>query len=422
VLPHNLPLHRRSLALRVLARWWLHGVLCLLFVVVLAPGAAAAAEGAAGLALGKWAFKRLDRAHDLFRRSRYTQALEVMASMKRRRRLNDHERAMMWQTYGYIWSAKNHPRRAIDSFERCLALGALPEAAALDTQFNLGQLYLATRRFDRAASTLASWLSRVRNPSPEARFMLALAYTRNKQPRKGLYHAQQACAGRARPPRDWLLLRLALNLELNHRWQAAHLLEQLLRRSPRKRTYWIQLASLYTVLKKDRRALAVLELAHRRGLLTRHEELLNLAARYLGQGIPLKAARVIQRGLSRGVIRRDARTLRLLGDSWLQAREISRSIQPLSTAARMARDGELYLRLAQIHIRRRRWQRARRALNSARRLAQARSRGRAHLLLGIVSYNLGQAAGARLSFKRALAHPRTRAAAARWLQVLRTGG
>jgi len=394
-------------------------------LVALSAAPVTAAQGESegtGYTVGKWAFKRLNEAQELLSGKRYGKALEVMKVMKRRKRINGYERAMMWQTFAHIYSAQGRLEKAISSFERCLALGTLPEAAALNTRFNLGQLYLATKRYRDAVRVLGAWLDQAKNPTPEAQFMLAVAYSQVKESRRdnlrrALYLVQKA-NGRVKQPREsWLQLQLSLHYELKQRWEVVHVLERLVARHPERKTYWIQLAAIYSQLKKERKLLAVLELMDRQKMLTRQSDLVNLAAAYQQHGVPRRAALVLERGLASGAIKRDATTLARLASAWTAAREIGRAMKPLRQAAKLSKTGELHVRLAQLELKRERWPQAIRALRTALR-RKLKSPGGAHMLLGYAHLQLGEKASALGAFRKAATCPKTRGPAQRYVKML----
>jgi tetratricopeptide (TPR) repeat protein len=392
----------------------------LVLVMLLGPASSSAKEPEekkVGYSVSKWAYQRLTEAQELIGKNQYKKALEVMNSMKGRSRLNQHEQALMWQTFGYIYANMEQVPRAIESFEKCLAIGALPEQTKLDLQFSLGQLYMANSQFKKAVTTLNDWMGRVKNPSPDAKYLLAMAYTQTKTWKKALYWAQQAITGVRRPKETWLQLALSIHYELRQYDDMARILEQLVSRFPKK-AYWMQLSAIYTELKQEERALAVLELAYKQGMLTSHSELMNLVSLYLSRGIPQKAARVLEKGMKQGVIKKSEQTLTLLGDSWMRAREFELAAGPLGQAALVSKKGDLWMRVAQIHMEREQWAQAISAIDKALAKGNLTSPGNAHLFLGICHFNAGKYAPAQKAFQNALKHKSSRRSAEQWLKTL----
>lgn len=366
------------------------------------------------LAAGEWAFKRLSEAHEALAEEKYGEARRLLDQMSNRKGLNDHEKALMWQTYAYVQSAQEQYAQAVASFEKCLALDALPEAAALDTQYNLGQLYMSVGRYKDAVRVLEDWLGQVENPSANAYYLVAMAYVQLEDAKSALPYAKKAVERSKSPNESRLQLLLALEFELKHYKQAAEALEVLVTHFPKK-SYFLQLAAIYGELGLSKRALSTLELVYAQGLLDRESELLSLAQSYLYHGIPYQAAQVLAKGLADGIIADDAKHWELLGDSWLHAREYDAALEPLQRAAALSGDGNLFVRIAQVHLERDEPKQALEALQKGLSKGGLDNPGNAYLLLGITLTDTRRFADARDAFAKAGKYEKTRKAARDWL-------
>jgi tetratricopeptide (TPR) repeat protein len=127
---------------------------------------------------------------------------------------------------------------------------------------------------------------------------------------------------------------------------------------------------------------------------------------------------VLANGLEEGQIEADSDAYELLANSWIAAREYDRSLPPLRKAAALADDGNLYVRLAQVHMQREQWGEAAQMLHKAIEKGDLRSQGNALLLLGIALYNDSQVEQARRYFTQASQFEATRAEASRWISHL----
>jgi len=365
-------------------------------------------------AVGEWAYKKLSESHELLADEKWAEALALMDEMSRRKRLNAHEQALMWQTYAYIQSSQEKYKQATESFEKCLALDALPEAAALNTQYNLGQLYMSIEDYDAAVKTLEDWLGKAENPAGSSYYLLAMAHVQNEDLPRALPHARSAVARAKAPVESWLQLLLSLEFELKHYRKVADVLEVLVTHFPSK-TYYLQLSAIYNELDREKRALAVLELAYVQDLLDRESELLNLAQLYLFHDVPYRAAHVLEKGLEQKRIDDEADNWELLGNAWLQAREYDRVIAPLGRAAELSDDGEIYVRLAQVHMEREEFSEALAALEQAFAKGGLEEPGRAYLLLGITHSGAKRYSSARKAFNRAHKYEKSRKEARQWI-------
>jgi tetratricopeptide (TPR) repeat protein len=396
---------------------WLTGALALVLLILQAAPGLAEEEKKKNFIVGKWAFAKLSKAHELIGKGKYKGALEEMNSMMRKKRLNEHEKALMWQTFGYIYSSQERFPKAIEAFEKCLAMDALPDGAALDTQFNLGQLLMASRNFKKAVAVLTDWIGKVDKPSPETKYMISMALTQTREWKRALSYAKQAVASVKRPKETWLQLLMSIHFELKQNRSVAKILERLITMYPKK-NYWKQLAAIYAEIKEEDKALATLQLCHMQGYLTTHGELMNLVSLLTHHGIPLEAARVMDKGMQDGIIKRNQQSLTILGDAWLRAREYKKGIGPLSAAAKMAKKGDLWLRVAQVHMEREEFKSAIKALQAAIDKGNLTNTGNAYILLGIANFRSGQYKKARTAFEKAAGYKGSKKASTTWLKAL----
>jgi predicted Zn-dependent protease len=366
-------------------------------------------------AAGEWAFKKLSAAHEALAVENFVEATAILNEMAARKGLNKHEQALMWQTFAYVQSSQGEYKAAVKSFEQCIALEAMPEAALLSTQYNLGQLYMSVGRFKDAVTTLEDWLGKVENPAGSAYYLVAMAHVQLQNAKAGLPYARKAVQLAKSPKESWLQLLLALEFELKHYAEVAKVLEVLIEHFPKK-SYFLQLSAAYAELGRDERVLSTLELAYMQGLLDRESELLNLAQAYLYREVPFRAAEVLEKGLADKVISEDADNWKLLGDSWLHAREYDKAIAPLASAAALSDDGNLFVRIGQVHLERDETGKARASLEKGIAKGGLDDPGNAYLLLGITHADAKRFDDARKAFTAAGKYEKNRSAAQNWLK------
>jgi len=189
-----------------------------------------------------------------------------------------------------------------------------------------------------------------------------------------------------------------------------------------KKQYWVQLSLIYGARENYRRSLSVQQVAYAQGFLTEDKELRRLARSYLYHDLPYPAALVLEKAIESGAVAPDSEAFELLANSWIAAREYERSLEPLRDAAKLSEDGNLYVRLGQVHMQREDWKEASALLEKAVEKGGLKDAGNADLLLGIAYYNGAHVARARSSFLRARKHESTRNAAIRWITHLDTEG
>lgn len=364
--------------------------------------------------VGQWAYKRLNKAHEALAEEKYGEAVEYLAEMKGNSKLNEHEKALMWQTYGYVYSAQAKYKQSIDAFEKCLALGGLPEVAQLNTMYNLAQLYVVRENYKKAADTFQKWFAVAVDPPAEAHYMYAIPLLQLGRKSQALEQAELALQKAKSPKEPWLQLALSLYFEKKRYKDATRVLEILVTRFPKKQ-YWMQLSAVYSEQNQHKKALGALEMAYLQGMLNDDRELTNLAQLYLYNEVPYKAARVLEKGMNDGKVKGTSKSYELLANAWLTARERDKAIRPLERAAAASSKGQLYLRLAQVQIDREQWGPARKSLGSALQKGGLPDRGAAHFLLGIAAVSDAEWADARKAFEAASEFPERKQASQEWL-------
>ncbi len=368
-------------------------------------------------AVQPWSFRRLERVREDLRNEEFGFVLDTLREMKRNPTLNSHERGLMWQAFGYAYIGQEKYEEAAAALEECLDTNGLPQAVELHTRYNLAQILVMLEHPKPAIEHFTEWFKHARNPAPTAHYMAAMAYMQDKQSRKAIEHIDRALEIASAPKESWLQLKNAMLVEEKDFASAELVLDELIERFPKK-AYWMQLAAVYSETEQHERALTTLELVHIQGLFDQASEYTTLAQMYLFNQMPYQAAKILREGLDSGKLESTSATWQLLADSLLHARDRDAAVAPMQTAAELATDGNVFVRLAQIHIDREEWGDARDTLNLAIQKGNLRTPGHASLLLGIASANEERWGEAERAFTAAQADDKTEKAAVYWLKHL----
>lgn len=361
--------------------------------------------------------KKLTQANEFVQEQNVEAALEILRALEKKKRLNPLERAYTHQMLGYLAANDEHFEEAAKHFSIAIAQKALPAGSQLQAQYNLGQIYLAGERPAKAVKALNTWFKYAENPSSSAYYLLAVAYLQSDRKAEALEPAQAAVAQSENPKESWLQLLVALYFEQKDYASAEGVLTRLVTEYPKK-PYWIQLAAVYSELDKEEQSLAVQQIAYERGLLDQDRELVRLAQTYLYHGLPYRAARVMEKGLSDGTVDSTREAWELLANSWLNAREYDRALGPMQRAAELSDEGELYVRLGQLYLDRERFEEAHSALQRAIDTGKLQRPGPARLLLGVALFNANRLNSARIAFRGAQQYDSTRRSANVWLEFI----
>lgn len=366
--------------------------------------------------VGSETAERLNHGLELLEEERHDEAREKVERIALRR-ANPRERALVHRVLAFVAVGEEDFDRAITEFEKVLEQEALLPSDESGIRFNIVQLNAVQQEWEAVLSALEEWFRFAADPNPLAYYLKAMAYYQLDRLDEALAPARKAVEIKDEPREPWLQLLAALHLAKQDYASATPVLEELVTRFPKK-TYWVQLSLIYGQLENYRESLAVQQLAYRQGLLTEDRELRRLARTYLYQGLPYQAARVLEQGLASRAIEEDPEVLELLGNSWIAARHFDRSVAPLEKAAALAEDGELFVRLGQLHIRREQWEQAQEQLRRGVEKGGLEDPAQAELLMGIALHGGGEPDRARGWLERAMEDASTRGQASAWIDML----
>ena len=373
--------------------------------------------------LDEMTWRRLNAVYEDLAEERFDDARADLSKMLGRAGRNRYLEAVLNQAMGQVEWARGNYSGARGYIETAVELDSLPDAAHFALLYQLVQLYYLQGRYDDALERLNAWFCHV--PLEQ---LSALNYVL-----KASIHAQQAqypdvlqaidraIATGPGPEESWYRLKLAAHFELEQYGEAAETLEIMVGSWPDRRSHWVQLSQTWYRMGRDDRALAVLALAYRNGLLDRQSDFLFLSSLYNHSEVPFKAAQVLEQGILQGVVEASEPHRTRLADTWYRADEMERSLEAYAAASLAATDGTVDLRRGFILVELERWQQAMEALDLAldKGGLDDRQNGEAFLLRGVARFHLGRLKDAGDDWNRAAQYERTRDSARQWINHLR---
>ena len=363
--------------------------------------------------------KKLTVAQEAIAEEQLAIAIEALAPLEKKAdkgRLSDHERAQIYRFLSIIAVSQERYEDSLAYMQKALDEDALPDTTKFGLMYNMAQLYLAIEKYPEAVKALKRWFRASDTRTSQAYYLLAIAYYQQSMYEKALRPAKKAVDIAEKPTQSWLQMLVALYLQDDRYADAAPHVEVLVSNFPKK-SYYTQLAAIYNQLGEEQKALAVNQLAYEQGFLTEDREIRRLGEMYLYHGLPYRAAKVIEKALEEGSVETNEKSLELLANSWLLAREPDRAVDPLIQAAELAEKGNIYVRLGQVYLEREEWEPAAEALSKGIDRGVDKE-GDAHLLLGITYYNQKKLKSARRAFREARNFEQSRDPANQWIQML----
>jgi tetratricopeptide (TPR) repeat protein len=385
------------------------------FVLLLVAAPALGRESVIGM--NERVFKVINEAQALMDEEDYQEALEVLEPM-RDKRLTSYETAQVLRLIGLVHYQMDRLDAARTAYEQALSQPRLPESMATNLLGTLGRIGLMQEDYAYAEKHLARLLETPEQDTAQNRVLLANAYVgseRYEQALEQLTRAIESEREQGGPPQEsWLSLLASVYYSLEDYEGMRSVMRELVERYPREQ-YLMNLAALHGQLGDREQQLALVESLLDDDRLEQETHLRMLASLFLAENLPFKAARLLDAEIERGRVAADEDVLEQLSQAWYLAQELDKAVPPLERAAAMAETGELYMRLAGLHMEAYRWAEAEAAAARALERGGLRKEGSAWLVRGMAKVRLNQFAQARRFFYRAEKFDESRAYASQWL-------
>ena len=231
-------------------------------------------------------------------------------------------------------------------------------------------------KWKEGAAALEEWFKTAANPNSAAYYLLAVAYYQHGRLRT------RRCRRRRKPSSSWTSPTRtgcswcsALHLQREEYKEAIPILQQLVTVAPEKKTYWMQLSSVYGQMEDYPNALAIMQLANSAGLVTEDSEVRRLADLLLFNDVPYRGAQVIEAAIEKKIVNLDDKLYEKLANCWIAAGEFDKSLPPLQRAAEMASTGDTFIRLGEVQVQREDWPACDRRRSARRRQRPAQGSG-----------------------------------------------
>ncbi|MFK8053224.1 MAG: tetratricopeptide repeat protein [Woeseiaceae bacterium] len=335
------------------------------------------------------AYKRLGAIHELMGENQNAEAMEKSKALMANTRLNGYEKALIFQTIGFIHANQNELTKAIEYFEKSIAENALTPDSQQGMLYSLASLYMSQEQFRKAISTAREWFKYEAEPEGDAYMLIGSSFAQLEDYKSALPYVKKAISLSDKPQEPWYQLELAIYFELKQVAKAVPLLQKMIQYWPDKESYWDTLYGAHLQLEQDQPALSTLMVAYRKGLVEEEDKLLNLVRLNMFLEIPYTAGEILSAELAKGRIERTKKNLELLQSAWTAAQDYPRALNIMTELGKMTGDPTYAIDQAKIYNELTDWENVIKFANVALEQGYAK-KGEAHLLIGTAYSELGQ--------------------------------
>jgi tetratricopeptide (TPR) repeat protein len=373
-------------------------------------------------AVSKEVYDKITRAQEEVDAKNYQGALRTLNAL-RQQKLTEYELTNVLNYIGFVYYNMDDTPRAIATYEELLRIPSLEEQMRKQTIYTLAQLSTMEEEYSKALRFLDQWFALEANPGPEPYILYAqnlYQVEKFQEMVKPIETAMEIARKRdIALKEDWYVLLNFAYFQQENFAKVRDIHKILLQSWPKKR-YWFTLAGAFTELNSENNLIAAYDALQTQQLLTTESELVTMAQLYMQHEVPYKAATLLEAELEKGRVPKDAKNYRLLSQAWSLAMEDEKAIPALKEAARLDRDGELYLRLANTHLNLGQYSECIEAAREGLNVGGLKSPDHAQISLGMCLYNLKRYDDAIAAFRAASRSERSQKMARQWIDVIQS--
>jgi len=359
-------------------------------------------------------YKKLENVENLIDQKNYKSALSLLDELKETSANKKYELTLINLALGRIFYDTNRFSEAIETFNNCLALRAAPLPVIQNVRLNLLQSYVAANSYQKAIEQFSLWREKESSPSPDVLALGGSLYAYIKQYEKAIEYLKQAIVAGKQVNESWYRTLLSVYFEKQDYLAATDLLRVLISTYPDNTLYWTQLFSGYYYLNDFKNALAILELAYTKHILTSDSDIANLAKLYLYLGIPVKAVTLIKTEMKNNHLTNNSNNLQLLANAYVQSRQWDDAAKTYRQIAAIDHSENFNLLAAQLFFQTHQWQSVIDML-VLETTKNATDDGQFYILAGRAMMELHEPNKALQAFTKAKAQSATKAEAEKWI-------
>jgi len=266
---------------------------------------------------------------------------------------SDYEQIQVWNMLAYTKYSLDDFPGATRYYEKIVNAPGEDDAFRLDTRRTLAQFYAQAERYSESIEQYEIWSARAFSVGATDRLMMAQLYSILKRKDKALEMAaigiSEAEAKGEVPKEGFWQVQVPIYYDRAQYKTVGTVLESLVKFYP-KWTYWKQLGGMYGMQEREMDNLVSYEVVYLNDQLTSETDILQMAYFYLGAEVPYRAAKIIQKGMTDGIIEKTAKNYKTLADSWYQASELQQALGAYERASKLSDTGEIQFRIASIYL------------------------------------------------------------------------
>lgn len=356
--------------------------------------------------------KKVQKAFELYSADDIDGALVILLDIDASK---EYDKAYVNRFIAVMYATKgNQEDKAISYLSQAVEADILNESDHGEAIKLLADLQMQTKKYEDALKNYAAWMEFTGKEDAGTYVKIAQAQYELRRLDKMVEPADKAIALYGdKPNQNPYILKLTSYYERKMYKEGVDVLETVLQLFPENKQWWTQLGMFYLLVEDYEKALQTLDMAYKQNFLEKESELKTLASLYQSNGVPYKAARLLEKHINSGEIKRDDQTLSSLANAFHAAQHIDLAAKYYGEVAKLTNEAQHWRKQGMLLKQDEQFKGSIVALNKALE-KDVTNKGSIYMSLAESHFYLGQYKQAHAEIKRAMQDPKSRKAARSW--------
>lgn len=314
---------------------------------IVASPAALAAKGDCPIdkrksqAVGQSSAKKVQKSFQAYQDGNLDEAIAILLEANPKDKF---DKAYVARMLGNFYAEKGQMDTATKYLKQAVEANVLGGADHASTMRLYADLLIQEKQFKDSIPQYYAWMEFTCKEDAQVYRRIAVAHQMLKQWDDVLTVTNKALELTDKPDKGLYQMQLTAHFNKKDYKNAINVLETMVQLFPADKTLWVQLAQFYLLVEDYKNALITYDLAYKMDALTTEANLKRLPQLMAQQGTPYQAAKIFEKHMKSGQIKKDKANVEQLARFYHQAKSLKKAANFYGEAAAFDNDGDIYLK------------------------------------------------------------------------------